>query len=242
MVQFGNLSAKRRIKVNGFFPLLYAEEWLTFCDIHSKKTLENCEAEGINAYNVSGAPIFADRLFPITDLLTMGGTKFYVYSPDCGSIGRAYNLAKMLNVPILMDMKERQNSGEVKIVRREEELAKIREQYKYEIYFADTELVKDTVITIIEDEVSSGRTGQLTGWRLRNMGAKSLIFCATHPVCIPGWKRNFIDNSPFDMILFGNTIPRPYEKETGGKITNVFMTKVIASQLMKVMFLTENEK
>ena len=214
---------------------------LILCDIHSQKTLENCREEGIEAYNVSGAPIFADRLMPIVDLIQMSGTKFYVYSPDCGSVGRAYNLAKILNVPILMDMKQRENSGEVTIVRSEAEMEKIRAKYDCNIHFADAEQVQGAAITIIEDELASGRTGQLTGWRLRNMGAKSLIFCATHPVCIPGWKRNFIDNSPFDMILFGNTIPRPYKKETGGQVTNVFMTKVIASQLMIVMFLTQNE-
>lgn len=215
---------------------------LVLCDIHSNTTLKNCETEGIQAYNVSGAPIFADRLSPIVDLLRMSRTKFYVYSPDGGSVERAYNLAKILNVPILMDMKKRVNSGEIKIIRDEERLEDFRRQYDYDIRFADQELVKDAVITIIEDELASGRTGQLTGWQLHDLGAKSLIFCATHPVCNPGWKRNFIDNSPFSMILFGNTIPRPYEKETGGMITNVFMTKVIASQLMKVMFLTENEQ
>jgi len=230
-----NLEFIHSLKTNGVDKLI-------LCDIHSHATLENCEKEGIEAYNVSGAPIFADRLLPIVDLLKMSKTKFYVYSPDGGSVERTYNLAKILNVPILMDMKERENSGKIRIIRDEDRLECLRQQYNYDIRFADTELVKDAVIAVIEDELSSGTTGQLTGWRLRDMNAKSLIFCATHPVCIPGWKRIFIDNSPYRMILFGNTIPRGYEKETGGKITNVFMTKVIASQLMKVMFLTENEE
>lgn len=215
---------------------------LVLCDIHSRQTLENCKKEGIEAHNVSGATIFADRLMPIVDLLKMSGENCYVYSPDGGSVERAYNLAKLLDVPIIMMMKKRDNSGEVKEVRDEAKLKIICAHYKYDIRFADTELVDGSAVIVIDDEISTGRTGRLTGWSLKEKGAKSLVFCATHPVCSNGWKRNFIDNNPYDRIIFGNTIPRPYEKSTGGKITDVFMTKVIASQLTKVMFLAQKEK
>lgn len=226
-----------------FIHTLYSSgvDKLVLCEIHSHKTLKNCAEEGIEAHNVSAAPIFADRLSPIVDLLAISGTKFYVYSPDYGSVERAYNLAKILDVPILIDLKARDNSGEIKIIRDDNKIKELRQKFDHVINFADPDFVKDAVIAIIEDELATGNTGQLTGWSLKKMGAKSLIFCATHPVCVHGWKRTFIDNSPYSMILLGNTIPRPYEKETGGKITNVFLSKVIAAELMKVMFITENE-
>lgn len=214
---------------------------LILCDIHSEITLDNCRELDIEAYNVSGAQIFADRIQPIADILRSDGLKFYVYSPDGGSIRRAYELARILNVPVLIDLKKRDFSGRLEIVRDEERLLEIRQKYEWEINFADGELVKDAVVCLRDDELATGSTGKMTGWHLRDLGARHLIFCATHPVCCPGWKRTFIDKSPFDMIIFGNTIPRTYKDETGGKITNVFMTKVIAQQLLKVMFYAQRE-
>lgn len=214
---------------------------LIVCDIHSEITLDNCRDLGIQAYNVSGAQIFADRISPIVDILISDGYKFYIYSPDGGSINRAYNLARILNAPVLLDLKERDHTGEVKIVRDEKRLEEVRKKYNWEIYFADEELVNNAVICMIDDELATGKTARMTGWHLRELGAKYLIYCATHAVCARGWKRMFIDNSPFNMNVFGNTIPRTYRDETGGKITNVFMSKVIAQQLLKVIIWTERE-
>jgi ribose-phosphate pyrophosphokinase len=214
---------------------------IIFCDIHSEETLKNCEREGLLAVNVSGAPIFADRLIPIVEMAKDRKRQVFIYAPDAGSVPRAVDLAKILQVPIIMDMKSRDFSGEVSIIQDDEELQKLQTKYGVSIKLYNQELIQDSLIIIIDDEVSSGKTGNKTGHKLKDLGAAEVIFCATHAVCVPGWKRTFIENHPFSLILFGNTIPRTYKNSTGGKVTTVFMSKVIAQALFKMIVQTEEE-
>ena len=215
---------------------------LILCDIHSQETLDNCAKEGIAAYNVPCAQVFADRLAPVIEMIEKEGQSFYVYSPDAGSIPRAINLAKILGRPIMADLKNRSHDLDVNLVKDADRLAEFSKKYQHEIIAADKELINGSVLCIIEDELSTGGTAALAGSYLKKeMGAAKLIFCATHPVCCPGWKRKLIDGKVFDMILFGSTIPRTYEKETDGQITNVYVTKLVAQQLLVVMAETEKE-
>lgn len=214
---------------------------LIVCDIHSQTTLDNCRQEGIAAYNVSGAQVFADRIMPIKALLERSIKKIFVYSPDGGSIGRAVSLAKILDIPVLVDFKERDFSGKVRNIEQPARLKAEKEKYQWEIELATAELINGAFVCTHEDELANGSTAKLAGDKLRDWGARYTVFGATHPVCNPGWKRTFIQDSPYDMIMLGNTIPRPYKKETGGRVITVMMSRPIAQQLLIVMAETEEE-
>ncbi|OGI87248.1 hypothetical protein A2995_01035 [Candidatus Nomurabacteria bacterium RIFCSPLOWO2_01_FULL_33_24] len=229
-----NRRACYEMKKNGIDKLL-------LLDIHSKATLENCKEAGIEAFNVSGAGPFADRLKPILHITKKQGQKFYIFSPDEGSVIRAINVAKILGVEVILSLKNRKHEGETVIINSKEKVKTISKKYGCQLLLATDELIKDSTVVIIEDELSTGGTAKLTGSDLKKKKARDIIFCATHPVCVSGWKRKFIDETPFSRIFFGNTIPRPYEKRTGGKITDVFMSAVIASELLNIMFDTEQE-
>ncbi len=223
-----NLMLAHNIKFHGV-------DQVIFCDIHSKTSLENCEKVGLKAYNVSPAPVFAK--IAKTELESLSGTKnkVWVYSPDEGSISRALELAKILNISVLVDLKNRSNDGTVTSVQDDDKLKELEEKYQTKLTAAEPKHVKGATIIVREDELSSGGTAVLAGWKLKNDRAAKLIFFATHPVCVRGWKRKFVDSNPFDLAILGNTIPRGYEKSTGGRVGHASMGKVIAQQLILVM-------
>ncbi|MDD5032218.1 MAG: ribose-phosphate diphosphokinase [Patescibacteria group bacterium] len=214
---------------------------LILCDIHSDVTLENCEKIGIKVYNVDPSPAFASILKPRVGLSRAKGRQFFVYSPDRGSIRRAASLAKELGVPVMVSLKNRLHDCSVaaeedpeKLAAIKRELAELQERFGVPISLAGEDL-NDASICIREDELSTGGTAVMTGKALKQAGAGEIFFCATHPVCTKGWKRKIVDDNPFTAILLGDTIPRPYRKETGGEVSTVSMARVIANQLFVIM-------
>ncbi|MCK4554361.1 ribose-phosphate pyrophosphokinase [Candidatus Parcubacteria bacterium] len=215
---------------------------LILCDIHSETTLTNCAKIGIEAWNVDPTPAYVAYLKVLVDMAYKHNRKFFIYSPDAGSIGRAVPLAKKLGVTVAINFKERAHTGKVKKGKdpTEAELKKLKEKYEIEIIVANEKL-KGADVAMREDEITTGNTARTAGLYLKNeLGVNELTFIATHPVCVSGWRRRFIDNTPFNHIYFGNTIPKDYRKSTGGKATRVDMSQVIGSQLYEII--SEPEK
>ncbi|MDD5071159.1 MAG: ribose-phosphate diphosphokinase [Patescibacteria group bacterium] len=229
-----NLWLLHNMKANGVDKLI-------LCDIHSCVTLENCKKVGIEAWNVDPSAAFAEILKPRVDLSRSRSQPFFVYSPDKGSIRRAVSLAREFGVPVIVSLKNRLHDCSVaaeenpeKLTTIEVELAELQEKFGVPISLAE-ESLNGASICIREDELSTGATAVLTGKSLKQAGAKEIFFCATHPVCTKGWKRKIIDNNPFDAIILGDTVPRPYRKETGGEVITVSMARVIANQLFVII-------
>ena len=104
-----------------------------------------------------------------------------------------------------------------------------------ELISADA-VVKNSDFAIREDETSTGSTANQTAVYLKcKMEAHHVFLCATHPVCTPCWKRKLLDGNPFENIFLGNTIPRPYQKRTGGEVTTVDMSLSIATRLFEIL-------
>lgn len=209
---------------------------IILCDVHSEETIKNMEEVHIEVHNVSSAPAFAAKLRAYVEVARSQGQKFFVYSPDKGSIARAISLARELQVELIVTLKKRLHTGEAAIDDDPGKLEELIAQYHYPLELASREKVAGSIVVIKDDEINTGGTCRLTGWHVRDkLGAAQVICCLTHPVCAPGWKRKFFDNNPFDNIFFGNTIPRNYEKSTGGAITTVHMSQVLGNELFRVM-------
>jgi len=208
---------------------------LVLCDIHSLITLENCRKEGIEVWNVDPTPAYSFQVKTWVERAHQEGREFYVYSPDLGSVTRALVLAKELGVKLAVTPKHRLPTGKVEMIQDPDIIERLCQQHKTDLIIADDQLSGATVV-MCDDEVATGGTAKLTAQRLVNeIGAYEVLFYATHPVCTPGWKRVFVADNAFTHIFLGNTIPRGYEKATGGKITEVDLSQVIAQQLFKVM-------
>jgi len=201
---------------------------------HSEKMKTFSHEDGIKFHEVDLSSLFVSRIN------TYLSDPPLVYSPDAGSIPRAIKIARLLNSQIIFSLKNRGLNNNVEIKMDEE--AEIKATIKFyqaqgfqEINFADSSTINGASIVMVEDEVSTGSTANQTGCRLRQLGAKKIIFLATHPVLVRGWRRKLFDNNPFTKIIMSNTIPRNYEKMTGGLIDDVSAAPLTAEILYKVL-------
>ena len=113
-------------------------------------------------------------------------------SPDHGSVTRARNLAQPLNCPfaIIDTGRPEPNKSEIMNI------------------IGDIE-GKNCVI--VDDMIDTAGTICNAGSALMEMGAKSVAACATHAV-LSGPAIERLEASPFNEVIFLDTIPMPEEK------------------------------
>lgn len=206
---------------------------IIFCEIHSQATLDYCRQKGIEAWNVNTAPVFAAQLRPFVEKAEAASRPFRIHAPDVGSIPRAIVLAQELGVGVSATPKRREHDGKISMIQNSGILSEIQAGLPMKVIFADEQL-RGSHVCIFDDELSSGSTGTKNGRHLLELGVERVCFAAAHPVCVPGWKRKFVDSGVFqpgDMFL-GNTLDRSaYKYSTGGKVVRVNVAPVIARAL-----------
>lgn len=210
---------------------------LVLCDIHSNKTLEYCAQEGIEVFNADPTEEYRRNLSPLLKVAQAVGREVFIYTPDYGSLKRAVPLAKSMDLRVVIDLKKRKSGDEVEvgITAAKSDLKKWSKEYGVKIILAE-DLPEGSDVVIREDEIATGSTASDAGRRLKNsLGANEVTFVATHAVCTPGWRRKFIDKTPFDHIFLGNTIPRTYNKSTGGMAKTVDMAETIGSAVFELL-------
>ncbi|MBT4349389.1 ribose-phosphate pyrophosphokinase [bacterium] len=208
---------------------------LILCDIHSLVTMKNCEKEGIEVWNVDPTQAYTSQIQVWAELARQEMREFYVHSPDLGSVARSLVLARALDAKLAVTPKHRLPTGEVEIIKDTGLIKRLCRQHKTKRIVVDEDLVGATVV-LCDDEISTGSTAKLNAQRLvKEIGVHEVLFYASHAVCTPGWKRVLVKGNAFTRIFLGNTIPRGYEKATGGKIIEVDLSLEIARQLFLVM-------
>ena len=115
-----------------------------------------------------------------------------VVSPDHGSVTRARNMAQPLNCPIAIVDKRRPEPNKSEIMN----------------IIGDIE-GKNCII--VDDMIDTAGTICNAGQALIDLGAKSVKACATHAV-LSGPALERLEASPFEEVVFLNTIPIPEEK------------------------------
>jgi phosphoribosylpyrophosphate synthetase len=198
-----------------------------------------CIEYGIKFHEVDPSELFATkvRIFvPDEDLSLVR-----IYSPDAGSLGRAVSLARILKCPVLFKLKNRSINRKTSIIHAEKEeiddiTSGFREYYNYnDINYATSDLITGMILVIVEDEIASAGTVNETGIDLHGLGVKLLLIFATHPVLTPGWRENLINGNLFFKIALTDSMPRPYPKQTGGKIVTISLADLLGSSLFKML-------
>lgn len=216
---------------------------LIVCDGHSEQTMLNGLSVGLKVINVDPTSAFVASLNEMVDDTKSLGKKIFVFAPDRGSLSRAIKLAKPLAVPVLFRPKERLTTGQVNInvVMNQETLdlvQALQTEHEIEIIARDYELaLQGATVIVRDDELDTGRTAAGNARWCLSLGAEQVVFAVTHTCCSPGWREEVADpeESPFKLILAGNTIYRSYRNTTGGLIRNVDMSKVLAEALAKLL-------
>ena len=210
---------------------------LILCEPHSDQTLKNCKRAKLKLWVADPSHAFAEKLRLRVTIAGLMKRKFFVYVPDEGAIPRGLLLAKDLGVKIAFTPKVRLMGDMVRMSTSDKKLfRKITEKYGAENFVPLTAL-RGQVCCIYDDELSTAGTAITTGkFLLHQAGVAELYYCATHPVCAPGWKAKMIGkSSPFSLIMLGDTLERDYEKSTNGRIIRVSMSPTIAEVLYLAM-------
>lgn len=217
---------------------------LVLCEPHNvANTQRFCQEAGLELFVADPTRLFADAITGLVQ--TLGRENIMVYSPDFGSGGRAMNLARAIGVEVVASPKRRLN-GRVETVEDPTFLSRFKTAYGDDVPVScSISDVADKHVLMREDEVASGGTAKTVVGKLKAAGAKGIHFLVTHPVCTWGWKNVLLpdeDEEPalFKSIWFGNTRPRglgetEYEGSTGGEITTVDMSPVVAETLIRAM-------
>lgn len=204
---------------------------------HSKKMQEFCQEVGIKMQEVNPLPIFASTvktyLDPEDNCITC--------APDEGATGKAREMAKLLGCPMVFGLKERGFDNEARLSKKDQKridqiITQNKELYDFDnIAYATKENVEGKTAIVIEDEASTCTTSTKFGYHLKNLGATKTILVAANAVLTPGWRRKLFpeENPPYFKVIMGDSIPRGYNKKTGGKIHDDSVAWPIADVLYK---------
>ena len=206
---------------------------------HSNATARYCDMYGIKYHEIDVSALFTSKI--LTFVPAQHRDNIYVYSPDIGSVKRALGVARMLKCPVLFNEKNRPLYNTITLVEtnkgeRETVENQLRGYYKYnDLHYATQELVNGKVIVMIEDEIASGATANKTAINLKEYNPLMILFFGSHAVLTPGWRNLLLQNDPFTKIIMTNTIHRGYNKRTGGKITDISVAPLFASNLFQIL-------
>ena len=136
-----------------------------------------------------------------------------IVSPDHGSVKRARNMAKPLNVPIAIIDKRRPEANKSEIMN----------------VVGD---VQDKNCIILDDLIDTAGTICNASQALMDLGAKSVYACATHAV-LSGPAIERIQNSAIKEVILLDTIPVPEEKKID-KFTFLPTAPVFAEAIARI--------
>ena len=220
------------------------------CDPHSKQMVKAARSLNLKMHVVDPTSVYVNNLIGYLEQSRREKRKFFLYSPDLGSIKRCIPIAKELNargfeVAIAFNAKRRRKTGKVDVstkasahdLRKIQALAK---RHGVKIVVASKEILKGSWCCMRDDILASGSTLQGNAEKqINKFKVYKVLGCVTHPVCvtIDGWKRNIgdEDDTLFVVILICNTIYRTYEDRTGGVLKEVRVDRLMGHKLYQVV-------
>ncbi|MBR4074292.1 MAG: ribose-phosphate diphosphokinase [Firmicutes bacterium] len=136
-----------------------------------------------------------------------------IVSPDHGSVTRARSMAQPLDAPIAIVDKRRPKANVSEIMN----------------VIGD---VKDKTVVLMDDMVDTAGTICNVANAMKDMGAKEVYACATHPI-LSGPAIERIEKSAIKEMVLLNTIPLPPEKQID-KIKTLSVAPMFAEAMIRV--------
>ncbi|MBR4812034.1 MAG: ribose-phosphate diphosphokinase, partial [Bacilli bacterium] len=139
-----------------------------------------------------------------------------VVSPDHGGVNRARDLAEMLDCPIAIIDKRRNNKLEPEVMN----------------IIGD---VKGRDCIMIDDMIDTCRSAIAGAKALKANGAKSVRMMAVHPVLSDPCYELLKNDNPFDAIIVSDSIPLPERFKELGIFRVVTLATVIAETIDRIV-------
>ncbi|MCS0543292.1 ribose-phosphate diphosphokinase, partial [Aeromonas veronii] len=136
-----------------------------------------------------------------------------IVAPDQGGVVRARKLASQLNVPIAFIDKRRPKPNVAQIMNI-------------------VGNIEGKNAIIIDDLIDTAGTITLAAKALKEMGAKGVYACCTHPV-LSGPAIERIESSPIQELVITNTIQLPEEKQID-KITTISVAPLLVNAIDRI--------
>lgn len=167
------------------FEAMSVDEIITM-DVHNPAAFEN--AFRCRTKNIEAAPVFAAHFAPVTDTTE----RLVVVSPDAGGVKRARRFADLIaervTCPVDLAFLEKYRSeGEV----------------SGGLFAGD---VRDSLVVIFDDLISSGATMRRAALRCLERGAQSVHLAATHGVFGTG-AGEALDDDAISSVVVTDTVP-----------------------------------
>ena len=137
--------------------------------------------------HLPGVPLLAEYYKNMDD------KDLVVVSPDVGGVVRARNMAKRLGADLAIIDKRREAANQSEVMN----------------VIGD---IKDKNIIIVDDMIDTAGTITKGAKALRDLGAKTIYACCTHPVFSPPAMER-LEQSVISEILVTNTIPIDYQRQ-----------------------------
>lgn len=136
-----------------------------------------------------------------------------IVSPDHGSVTRARNMAQPLDAPIAIVDKRRPKANVSEIMN----------------IIGD---IKDKNVILVDDMIDTAGTITNAANALKELGAREVYACATHPV-LSGPALERIRDSAIKELVLLNTIPMPAEKKID-KIKMLSVAPLFAEAMIRI--------
>ena len=136
-----------------------------------------------------------------------------VVSPDHGSVTRARNMAQPLEAPIAIVDKRRPKANVSEVMN----------------IIGD---IKDKNVILVDDMIDTAGTITNAANALKEMGAKDVYACATHPV-LSGPAIERLETSAIKELVLLNTLPIPEEKKID-KIKLLSVAPLFAEAMIRI--------
>lgn len=137
-----------------------------------------------------------------------------VVSPDIGSVARARSMAHPLDAPIAIVDKRRPKANVSEIMN----------------IIGD---IEDKNVLLVDDMIDTAGTITNAANALKEMGAREVYACATHPV-LSGPAINLIKASAIKELVLLNTVPLPNSLVAMDKIKMLSVAPLFAEAMMRI--------
>ena len=136
-----------------------------------------------------------------------------VVSPDHGSVTRARSMAEPLNAPIAIVDKRRPEPNKSEIMN----------------IIGD---IEGKNVVIVDDMIDTAGTITNAANALKDLGAKSVRACATHPI-LSGPAKQRLEDSAIEELVLLNTVPIPEERKIS-KMKMLSVAPIFAEAMTRI--------
>ncbi|MFZ1721930.1 MAG: phosphoribosyltransferase family protein [Microgenomates group bacterium] len=169
-------------------------DYLITLDLHSREAALAFEGEGIAVIHLSAHRQFANKLLS-EGIVTHGDKNVIAMSTDLGSLPKTYAVAQLLGVEVAI-LEKNSISDEAGTTRRVEQTMLSGNP-------------KGKTVIFIDDMISGGGTGKNAAEKVLSLGAKNVIFLATHAVFVGDYYKTIqkMLANPKIRVIVTNTLP-----------------------------------